>query len=132
MSRENVEAVKASMAAYNRRDFDAAMKLFDPEIEWVLPAAMDADSRRGREEVKRLWREIDEAFEGFQLEPEEFLDAGDHVPVRLRYRGRGMASGVEVDQEVFSQVITFREGRMVRVEHFTSWDEALKAAGLQE
>jgi ketosteroid isomerase-like protein len=132
MSQENVEAVKESMAAYNRRDFDAAAELFDPEIEWVLPAALGADSCRGPEEVKRLWLGIDEAFEGFRLEPEEFIDAGDHVPVRLRYRGRGKASGLEIEQEVFSQVITFRGGRIVRVDHFTSWDKALEAAGLSE
>jgi ketosteroid isomerase-like protein len=93
---------------------------------------MGADSCRGPEEVKRLWRGLDEAFEEFRLEPEEFLDAGDHVPVRLRYRGRGKASGLEIEQEVFSQVITFRDGRMVRVEHFMSWDEAIEAAGVRE
>jgi hypothetical protein len=38
MSQENVDKARELIAAYNRRDFDAAIKDFDPEIEWVMPA----------------------------------------------------------------------------------------------
>ena len=31
---------------------------------------------------------------------------------------------------MYHQVATFREGRMVRIEYFGEWSEALKAAGL--
>jgi ketosteroid isomerase-like protein len=132
MSRENVEKVRESIAAYNRRDFDAAVEFFDPEIEWVFPPSMGAESCHGPEEVKRLWRGVDETFEEFRLEPQEFLDAGDRVAVRARFHGRGKASGAEIAEEMFHHVFTFRNGRVVRIEHVTDWDEALEVAGLGE
>jgi hypothetical protein len=55
-----------------------------------------------------------------------------HVAVRLRYYGRGKGSGAEIETEMYHQVTTFRDGTMVRIEYFTSWAEALEAAGLRE
>ena len=121
---------RRAMAAYNRSDFDAAVELFDPEIEWVLPSTMEAESCRGPEEIKRLWRGVEETFDEFRVEPQEFRDRGDRVAVRARFRGRGKASGVELDEEMFHHVISFREGMIVRIEHVTDWAEALEAAGL--
>jgi ketosteroid isomerase-like protein len=90
MSQQNVEKAKQALAAYNRRDFDAAVEFFDPEIEWVLPPSVRADSCHGPEDVKRFWREVDE--------------------------------------ELFHHLIAFRDGRIVRIEHFTDWAEARTAA----
>ena len=39
MSQENVDKARDFIEAYNRRDFDAAVVDFHPEIEWVLPRA---------------------------------------------------------------------------------------------
>ena len=71
-------------------------------------------------------------MEELQLEPQEFIDAGDRVATRLRHRGRGKTSGVEIDEELYHQVATFRDGRIVRMEYVASWDEALAAAGLSQ
>ncbi|MGZ4201436.1 MAG: hypothetical protein ACXVRH_05195 [Thermoleophilaceae bacterium] len=65
MSQANVDKALAFVAAYNRRDFDAAVEHFDHEIDWVL------------------------------LDPQEAVDAGD---------------------------------RIVRIEYFTDWPQALEAA----
>ena len=132
MSLENVEATRAFIDAYNRRDFDAAVEAFDPEIDWVLPARQSSDSRRGPDEVIRFFEEIDETFEELRLVPQEFVDAGDRVATRLRHRGRGRQSGLEIDEELYHQVATFRDGRIVRMEYFAEWSEALEAAGLRE
>jgi ketosteroid isomerase-like protein len=130
MSKENVDKARDFIAAYNRRDFDAAVESFDSEIEWVLPARQSSDSCRGPDEVKRFWRGLDETFEELRLEPQEFIDAGDHVATRLRHYGRGKLSGAEINEEMYHQVATFRDGRMVRIEYFGEWSEALEAAGL--
>jgi ketosteroid isomerase-like protein len=132
MSQENVDKARDFLAAYNRRDFDAAVEFFDPEIEWVLPPLQRADSCRGPEEVKRFWRGLDETFEELRLDPQESVDAGDRVAIRLRYYTRGKGSGVEIEGELYHQVATFRDGTMVRIEYFTDWDQALEAAGVTE
>jgi ketosteroid isomerase-like protein len=132
MSQENVEKARDFIDAYNRRDFDAAVESFDPEIEWVLPQRQSSDSCRGPDEVKRFWQGLDETFDELRLDPQEFVDAGDHVATRLRHYGRGKRSGIEIEEEMYHQVATFRDGRMVRIEYFGEWSEALKAAGLSE
>jgi ketosteroid isomerase-like protein len=132
MSQENVDRTTAFIAAYNRRDFDAAVEHFDTEIEWVLPALQRSDSCRGPDEVKRFWQGLDETFDELRLDPQEAVDAGDRVAVRLRFYGRGKGSGAEIETEMYHQVTTFRDGTMVRIEYFTTWDEALEAAGLRE
>ncbi|MGH2982268.1 MAG: nuclear transport factor 2 family protein [Solirubrobacterales bacterium] len=131
MSQENVDKAREFIDAYNRRDFDAAVADFDPEIDWVLPARQRSDSCRGPEEIKRFWIGLDETFEEFRLEPQECVDAGDRVATRLRYYGRSKI-GAALETEMYHQVATFREGRMVRLEYFGEWAEALEAAGVPD
>jgi ketosteroid isomerase-like protein len=129
MSQENVDKVRDFIDAYNRRDFDAAIESFDPEIDFVLPARQSADSGHGPDHVISFWEGIDETFDELRLLPEEFIDGGDRVATRLRHYGRSR-SGVEIDEELYHQVATFRDGRIVRLEYFGDWNAALEAAGL--
>ena len=131
MTQANVDKARNFIEAYNRRDFDAAMRYFDPQLEWVLPPLQRSDSCRGPEEVRRFWEGLDETFEELRLDPQEFVDAGDRVAVRLRFYGRGKGSGAELETEMYHQVTTFRDGTMVRIEYFTDWPSALTGAGVQ-
>jgi ketosteroid isomerase-like protein len=130
MSLENVQKTTDFIGAYNRRDFDAAVEHFDPEVDWVLPPHESSDSCKGPDEIRRFWEGLDDTFEELRLDPQESVDAGDRVAVRLRYYGRGKTSGVELDTELYHQVTTFRDGKILRFEYFTSWPEALEAAGV--
>jgi ketosteroid isomerase-like protein len=130
VSHENVDKTNDFIAAYNRRDFDAAVRFFDPGIDWVLPAHQRSDSCKGPDEVRRFWEGLDETFEELRLDPQESVDAGDQVAVRLRYHPRGKESGAEIEAELYHQVTTVRDGTMVRIEYLTTWADALHAAGL--
>jgi hypothetical protein len=132
MSQENVEKVKSFIDAYNRRDFDAAVADFHPQLDWILPERQAFDSARGIKGVIRFWDGIDETFDDLRLRPQEHVDCGDRIATRLRHYGRGKASGAEIDQELFHQVATFEDGVIVRMEYFESWDQALEAAGVRE
>jgi ketosteroid isomerase-like protein len=129
VSHENVVKTSDFIADYNRRDFDAAVRYFDPEIEWVLPPHQRSDSCHGPEQVIRFWEGLDETFDELTLLPQEYVDAGDRVAVRLRHFGRGKGSGAELDTELYHQVTTFEDGTMVRIEYVTTWQEALELAG---
>ncbi len=128
MSQENVEKTRDFIEAYNRRDFDAAVEFFDPRVDWILPPHQRMDSCCGPDEVRRFWEDLDENFDALSLRPQEYVDSGDRVAVRLRHFGRGQGSGIEIDTELYHQVTTFQEGIMVRIEYFTDWGEALEAA----
>ena len=131
MSEENVLKARAFIEAYNRRDFDAAVEDFDPLVDWVLPERQSFDSCQGPAAIKRFWKGLDDTFDELQLLPQEYVDAGDKVATRLRHYGKGKASGAEIDEEMYHQVITFSDGRMVRIEYFGDWSEALAAAGVE-
>ena len=62
---------------------------------------------------------------------EEIVDLGDRVLVRFRWIISGQHSGVAGEQH-FSEIATFREGRVILTEYFIEHDQALKAVGLQE
>lgn len=130
MSQENVDAVRDFIDAYNRRDYDAAIESFDPEVDFVLPAQQSADSGRGSDHVIRFFEGLDETFDDVQLRPQEFVDGGDRVATRLRHYAHGKGSGLVLDEELYHQVTTFRGGRIVRIEYFADWNAALEAAGL--
>jgi ketosteroid isomerase-like protein len=119
----------AYVAAYNRRDFDAAVENFHPSVEWVLPEHQQADSCVGPGPIRRFWEGLDDTFDELTLHPQQVVDAGDRVAVRLLYHAMGRGSGVVIDGELYHQVTTFRDGLMVRIEYVTTWPEALKAAG---
>jgi ketosteroid isomerase-like protein len=62
---------------------------------------------------------------------EEFLDMGDRVVATLHFRGRGRGSGIETEAR-FYEVYTVRDGKIVRMDEYTSHAEALEAVGLRE
>jgi ketosteroid isomerase-like protein len=65
MSRENVEAMRRAIDAFNRRDIDALLEDVDPEIEWhpLLQVLLGGEATdRGHEGARQLYRDIDEAF----------------------------------------------------------------------
>ncbi len=127
MPQANIDKVRAFIDAYNRRDYEAAVEHFDPDVEWVLPERQSADSGRGPDDVRRFWDELDNTFDELRLEPQEFVDAGDRVATRLLYYALGKGSGLEIEGELYHQVTTFRDGQMVRIEYFATWPEALAA-----
>jgi ketosteroid isomerase-like protein len=103
---------------------------FHPQVQWVLPEHQGFDSCVGPEQIRLFWEGLDETMDELRLEPQEYVDAGDRVAVRLRHFGRGRGSGLELDLEFYHQVTTFEDGTIVRLEYVTSWDEALELAGV--
>ena len=69
-------------------------------------------------------------FESVRTEPEELIDAGEHVitPLIGYFRSR---DGLEVTAR-FTYLWTFRDGACVRVTIFQARNEALEAAGWSE
>ena len=133
MSQENVEAARQLIQAFNRRDLAAMTESFDPEIEWTPggPAAVERAVYRGRDEVLDGFAATWETWEVFHLEEHEARDLGDAVVWLGRAQLRGGASHVELDQE-FAVRLLMDGGKMVRINGFGAWEDALEAAGLEE
>ena len=124
------DALRRTLEAFNRGDFDAAMAIAHPEGEFV-PTGGQA-SLRGAAAV-RAWMEPD-AFEEQRIEPLDFRAEGNKVLVRQHTQARGVGSGITMDMELWT-VWTFDDDLLVtRVESFLPHQEseALEAAGLSE
>ena len=133
MSRDNVEIVKRTLDAYNRRDLDVYDELYTPDYEWfpALMGAIDGDSFRGREGVARYYELVGDTWEDFRVAGEEFRDLGESVLVVIRVQGRGRGSGVPVVGRQ-TLICDLRDGKVSRVRSFLDHGEGLRAAGLSE
>jgi ketosteroid isomerase-like protein len=135
MSEVNVEVVRRVYDAAARRDADAVLALYDPDVEWdwtrVSGLFGQGGFYRGHEELRRWFREWSQGLNNIEYQAEELIAAGAHVISKSVMRGRGRASGIELGDTLYA-VWTFREGKIVRVVWFPRHAEALEAAGLRE
>jgi uncharacterized protein len=145
MSQENVEVVRgafevltrlmaASAADPNRSmrdDYARFAEFLDPEFELVqATSAVEPGTLRGYQGFVTFIEGGREMWRAAQLEPQEFIAAGDQVVVLGVFRAQGRASGAEVEQPT-GTVWTLRDGKVARVQAFLDPSEALEAAGLQ-
>jgi ketosteroid isomerase-like protein len=74
---------------------------FHPEIDWHWPqATLGASDFHGHEGIDRGLSMWTESWGEFQMEPEEFIEDGDDLFVRVRYRLRGAESGIDIEHPV--------------------------------
>lgn len=131
MSQENVEIVKRVDALYRAGKFDEVFEFYDPEVEWDASHFPEGRVYRGHDGIRDFFRRYVGTWRTLDVEFEELFDAGDKVVVFARDHGIGRASGVPVEI-VYAQVMTLRDGKIVRWEAFTDRDAAVEAAGLSE
>lgn len=124
------EVVRSSYEAFARGDLDAVVADMHPEIEWHQAQGLPHGGLyRGLDEVRRrVFDPLDEEWwEEFHADPDEFLEAGEHVVVLGRYTGRAKGTGKPLDVP-FVHVWSFRAGKAVRFRQFldtAGWVEAL-------
>lgn len=88
------------------------------------PDLPDAKVYRGAEESKGFWRKTQELFAQISWEPVEFVDLGETVVVEARVVGIGRGSDVRIEADE-TDVFSFRDGLLVRLEAFPTKEEAL-------
>ncbi len=133
MSQANVEIVQKAIEAWNQREADLLLSYAAPEIEWMPagPAAVERAVYRGHDEVASAYAAVWETWELFRFEGSQVRDLGDSVLWLGRVKMRGSASRVELDQE-FAAHWMLRAGKLIRIQAFLSWRDALEAIGMAE
>jgi ketosteroid isomerase-like protein len=126
-----VDILRAAVDAFNRRDEEAVLGLIDPEVEYESEM-LEKKTYRGHAGLREYRADLDEAWIDWQLADNEFLDAdGDRVLHLYRIMGRGITSGILLDQEV-AALWTLRDGKIVHGKAFRDRGEARRAAGLAD
>jgi ketosteroid isomerase-like protein len=125
---EAESVVREHLDAAPRR---AALDSFDEGVVLVVDAGLTTGTFRGREAVGRWFADWFTSFsDDYRFEVEEMRSVGEHVFLVARHRGRGRASGVQLDWSV-PYTYTVRAGKIVRVEIFEDRADALKAVRLE-
>jgi ketosteroid isomerase-like protein len=121
VSRENVEIVRRFLAA----ELEEGLAYADPGIVWN---PIEESSAQGHDAVRASMGRWRAEWDDYELIPEGFADLGDCVVATVRLRGRGRASGIEIDAR-FHDLYTLADGKIVRMDQFSEEAEALEAAG---
>jgi ketosteroid isomerase-like protein len=135
MSQETVEiAARWYEVATSKAELVAGipetMALCHPEVEWTAPE--DGTTYRGRDGVRQRLEEWLESFADYRYEVERIVDCpGDDVLVVATEVGRGARSGADVRSTNY-ELLTIRDGMIVRIREFYDEGNALEAAGLSE
>jgi ketosteroid isomerase-like protein len=142
MSEENVDRVRraysAMREAYTAGDVESLTNLAEEFCHTDLIFSTKALTRfprrgewHGPEGLLKFGLSQMEVIEDMRLEPDDFIDAGDRVLVRLRIGGTARHTGLPVEFSVI-HAITYRDGKAARIDVYERLEEALEAAGLSE
>ena len=132
MSAENVSLIKGIYAAFGRGDVPAAIAAMSPEIEWNeaenFPYA-DGNPYVGPEAILGgVFARLASEWDGFRVEPEQFLDAGDTVVVTGRYAGTCRATGRAMSPQA-AHIWTVAGGKVVRFQQLVDTLAVARATG---
>ena len=131
MSTENVEIVARGFAHYQETG-EFLEEISTPEFVWDMstftgwPEKQTYEGIEGAREFMRAWLD---AWDDWQLEVVELLDADDKVAAVMRQRARSKSTGMEIDM-TFVQVFTLEDGKQTRMQMYSTREEGLAAAGL--
>ena len=128
MSQQDVQTIREGYDAFNRQDIPGVLERFDSQIEWHEPGGgrAPAGTFQGAQTVaEKVFSLVPQNFDDFRADAEQFIDAGEHVVVVGRFRGR--AKGGVVLDAPFVHVWTMRSGKAARFYHHveqSAWTRA--------
>jgi ketosteroid isomerase-like protein len=133
MSQANVEVVKSAYALWNAGDMgeEGAKLHFAPDVVMTTPPDWpDAITSNNRDEALRRLVENRSLFESDRLVPERWIDIDDRVIVPTQWCAVPKGGSAEV-KLFLVPVYTVRGERIVRLDWYSSVQQALEAVGLE-
>jgi len=129
---ENVDPVRQMLEAYLAGADERALEFLHPDVQFDTRVRPDGTLWRGREAVRRAMAEWTEAWEGYEMGVERYLEAApDHVVVLWSERGRAKGSGVPQAQSGLT-VFTVRDGLIVKMVPRLDREATLEALGIRQ
>ena len=140
MSQENVEAIRRGFELWNiamgggdetsrRTALRQMVEEYHPDAELDYGRTLpDFLPTSGREAMVSWTEGAREAFGEVQIDPVEYVDAGDAVVVRVRMLAKGTSSGASVSGE-FVYVFRYRDEQVISATSYLTMREALQAGG---
>ncbi|MBS1879433.1 MAG: nuclear transport factor 2 family protein [Actinobacteria bacterium] len=132
MSEDSIRVVREIYEAFEQGDMDGVFGRLDEDIDWREPDGyfVAAGGVRGHAAVQGALARYPEVWEQFSLDPETFLDAGEHVVVLGRQSGVARATGREFSGR-FANVWLVQGGKARAFEAFADTGLIWKAFDAQ-
>ncbi len=134
MSQENVQAVLNWSRFFRERDDEALFAMYATDIELDANFSMWIEQRTytGHNGIRRFFRVWLEDLGNYEMEVRDPVAVpGERVVATITDRAVGRRSGVPI-QRTFAGVLTFRDGKIVRIQLADTRAAALEAVGLEE
>src|SRR6476620_2140094 len=107
-------------------DVQAALSMYDPDVEWDGTNLPDGRVGRGPDAIMEHIARWSSMWENWNVDVERLVDAGvDHVVVFIHETGRS-SSGLDIDER-HAELYRIRDGKIVRRQGFADPKDALKA-----
>jgi hypothetical protein len=127
----NVEAVRRGVEAWDRKDIDAMLQVYDAGVEVTDPERAGVGPFRGHDGYRRWLAEWMESWEHYDVTHEAIVDAGEHVVLFEHHIGVAKGSGIALDHRG-ALLVRVRDGKVVLHRPYTHRADALSDAGLSD
>jgi ketosteroid isomerase-like protein len=133
MPQDNVRIVRQVFEAFNSEDIARIVEFTHPDFVAEVSAEIstEPDTYRGHDGIRRYFDSFQEAMYEIRFQAEQFWEVGESVVVALWLTARGRQTGIPVEQRT-AGVWTIRDGRVLRIQAYSSASQALEAVGLGE
>ncbi len=130
MSASNVDLIRGLYAKFSAGDVPGVLAMFAPDVVWNeaenFPYA-DNNPYEGPEAVLNgVFARLGAEWDGWAVEPEQLLDAGDTVVALGRYRGAHKATGKAIHPQMV-HVWTIKNGKVARFQQYADTHAVLQA-----
>jgi uncharacterized protein len=132
MSQENVELVRGIYDAFAAGDVPSVLGAMSPEMVWNeaenFPLA-DRNPYVGHDAiVQGVFMRLGEQWDGFGVEVDELLDAGETVVALGHYVGRHRATGTAIRAQL-AHVWRIEDGKAKSFQQYTDTLQVARATG---
>jgi ketosteroid isomerase-like protein len=143
MGRQEVQTLEGLYDAFNSRDIEGILAGMQPDVvieetEDLAYAAMLlrvlgprfvilSGRYEGHDEVRRLFESVWEIADWFGVQPNEYVEQGNHVVVPLVLRARSRTTGSE-GEAATAHLWDMRDGKAERLRVYADREQALAVA----
>ncbi len=129
-----VASFRSGYGAFNRRDYQLLLVRYTADCEFVTSSGLRSlgasDSIQSHDALRGFIETIAEAWQGWELIPQAFVDLGDRVLWLGIQRALGGSSQVPIE-DPYAQLQHIERGLITRQLAFNDWNAALRSAGLR-
>jgi ketosteroid isomerase-like protein len=130
MSAQDVERLRGALESAHWMEAIIECSAADLSAERLGFSEPDA-VYRGHEGLREWFRDLQDVYVDFRLEPEAYFDLGEQTLVLSVQQGRGRYSGAAVSMPI-AQTFRWLDDKIVHLKTYGRRDDALEELGLTE